>query len=127
MNLTWQFQAAVEGGPSVTINQPNLPISGYDVVTVTVPGSTSSFPVLVQPSSGSGDVILMVITADKYDTPLSFTVDAIATSHVLDGPHVLLGGGAVSLLNSAASPQKLIFKNTGTNDIEIQILAGRKA
>jgi len=126
VNVTWQFQAAVPGGPSFTINQPGIQLAAYDVVSVTVPASTSSFDVPVQPSSSPGDVILMIVSSSKYDTGISYTVDALAAKHVLDGPHTLVGAGAVSLLNSAAPPQKLTFDNTLTSDITIQVLAGRK-
>jgi len=126
VNIVWQFQAAVPGGPSLTINQPNLEVSGYDVVAVTIPASTNNFAVPVQPSSGSGDVSLMIISSTKYDPGISYTVDALGAAHVLDGPHVLIGSGAVSLLNSTAPPQKLTFNNTLTSDISVQVLAGRK-
>jgi hypothetical protein len=126
VSVSWQFQAALPGGPSLTVNQPSIQVSGYDVVAVTVPASAASVAVPVQPSATAGDVILMIISSSKYDSGISYTVDAVGVSHVLDGPHVLIGSGAVSLLNSGAAPQKLTFKNTLTSDIDIQILAGRK-
>jgi hypothetical protein len=126
VNLTWQFQAAVPGGPSLTINQPNLQLGAYDVVSVTVPASTSGFVVPVQPSATPGDVILLVVVSSKYDAGITYTVDSVGVTHTLDGPQMLLGSGAVSLLNSAAPPQKLTFANTLTSDITLQVLAGRK-
>jgi hypothetical protein len=126
VNLTWQFQAAVPGGPSLTINQPSLQLGAYDVVSVTVPASTSGFVVPVQPSTTAGDVILLVVVSSKYDAGITYTVDALGVSQTLDGPHMLVGSGAVSLLNSAAPPQKLIVANTLTSDITLQVLAGRK-
>lgn len=126
MNVIWQFQVAVPGGPSFTINQPNIEVSGYDVVAVTIPASTAALAVPVQPATASGDVILMIISSSKYDPGISYTVDALGATHVLDGPHVLVGSGAVSLLNSAGAPQKLTFKNTLASDINVQVMAGRK-
>lgn len=126
VNITWQFQAAVPGGPSLTINQPNIQLAGYDVVSVTVPASASNFAVPIQPSSTPGDVILVIVSASKYDPGISYTVDALGVAHVLDAPHLLVGSGAVSLLNNTAPPQKLIFNNTLTSDITLEILAGRK-
>jgi hypothetical protein len=125
-NVTWQFQAVVPGGPSLTLNQPSLDVSGYDVVSVEVPGATNNFAIAVQPSAGAGTVILMIVSSSQYDPGISYTVDAVGVSHVLDGPHVLVGSGAVSLLNSGAPPQKLIFNNTLANAITVQVLAGRK-
>ncbi len=126
VNVIWQFQAAVPGGPSFTINQPSIEVSGYDVVAVTIPASTPALSVPVQPASATGDVILIIISSSKYDPGISYTVDAVGATHVLDGPHMLVGSGAVSLLNSTGAPQKLTFKNTLTTDINVQVLAGRK-
>src|SRR5215475_4707371 len=119
VNISWQFQASVPGGPSLTINQPNIQVSGYDVAAVTIPASTNNFAIPVQPSQGSGDVILMIISSDKYDPGISYTVDSVGVNHVLDGPHMLVGSGAVSLLNNSAPPQKLTFNNTLTSDISV--------
>jgi hypothetical protein len=125
-SVAWQFQVAVPDGPSFTINQPSIQLAAYDVVSVSIPASTSAFNVPVQPSSTAGDVILMIINSSTFDPGISYTVDAVGVKHILDGPHTLMGAGAVSLLNSAAPPQKLIFDNTLTQEITIDILAGRK-
>jgi hypothetical protein len=53
-------------------------------------------------------------------------VDALPDTHVLDGPHVLLGSGAVGFLNSSAPPQKLVFNNTSANKASVQVVVGRK-
>jgi hypothetical protein len=125
--ITWQFQATIPGGPAFTLNQPDVAFEGYDVVALTIPASTSNVAAAIQPSAGAGDVVFLVVSSSQYDPGISYTVDAVGTSHVLDGPHVLLGSGAVSFLNNAASPQKLTFNNTLTKDIEVQVIAGRKA
>ncbi len=126
-NITWQFQATIPGGPAFTLNQPNIPFEAYDVVALTIPASTSNVAVAIQPSAGAGDVVFLVVSSSQYDAGVSYTVDAVGTSHVLDGPHLLVGSGAVSFLNSAASPQKLTFNNTLTKDINVQVVTGRKA
>ena len=126
-NITWQFQAAIPGGPAFTLNQPNIPFEAYDVVALTIPASTSNVAVAVHPSSGAGDVVFLAVSSNQYDAGVTYTVDALGTSHVLDGPHLLVGSGAVSFLNSAASPQKLTFNNTLAKDINVQVVAGRKA
>jgi hypothetical protein len=125
-NVTWQFQAAIPGGPAFTLNQPNIPIGAYDVSTLTVPASTSNVPVPIQPSSASGDVVFVVVSSSIYDPGVNYSVDALAIAHVLDGPHVLMGAGAVSFLNNTAPPQKLTFNNTLTKDINVQVVVGRK-
>jgi hypothetical protein len=125
-NITWQFQATIPGGPAFTLNQPNIPFEAYDVVELTIPASTTNVAVAIQPSTGAGEVVFLVVSSSQYDAAVSYTVDAIGTSHVLDGPHVLLGSGAVSLLNDATAPQKLTFDNTLTKDINVKVVVGRK-
>ena len=125
-NINWQFQAAIPGGPSVLLNQPGITVAAYDVAAVGIPAGSSNVNLPIQPSSGAGDVIFLVVSSSVYDPGINYTVDALTAAHVLDGPHVLLGSGAVSFLNSSAPPQKLVFNNTLTKDINVQVLVGRK-
>ena len=125
-NITWQFQATIPGGPALTLKTPDIPFAGYDVVALTIPANTNNVAVDIQPSAGAGEVVFLVVSSSQYDAKVTYTVDGIATSHALDGPHVLLGSGAVSLLNDAAAPQKLTFDNTLTKDINVQVVVGRK-
>lgn len=122
--VNWQFQAAIPGGPSVLLNQPGIPIGAYDVATVDI-GPGPSTDVSIQPSSAANDVVFLVVSSDAYDAGTSYTVDALPTAHALDGPHVLLGSGAVGFLNSSAPPQKLVF--TTTKKASVQVVVGRKA
>jgi hypothetical protein len=55
-NITWQFQAAIPGGPAFNISQPPIAVQAYDVASVTVAAGASSVDVNVQPSSTTGDV-----------------------------------------------------------------------
>lgn len=125
-NVNWQFQAAIPGGPSVLLNQPGIPIAAYDVAVVDVAPGASGLDVPIQPSSGAGDVVFLVVSSSVYDSGINYTVDALTDNHVLDGPHVLLGSGAVGFLNSSAPPQKLVFNNTSTKDANVQVVVGRK-
>jgi hypothetical protein len=125
-NVNWQFQAAILGGPSVLLNQPGIPIAAYDVAAVDVAPGASGVDVPIQPSSSAGDVVFLVVSSSVYDPGINYTVDALTDKHVLDGPHVLLGSGAVGLLNSSASPQKLVFNNTSAQKASVQVVVGRK-
>ena len=125
-NVNWQFQAAIPGGPSVLLNQPSIPIEAYDVAAVDIAPGASNVDVRIQPSSGAGDVLFVAVSSSVYDHGINYTVDALTDKHVLDGPHVLLGSGAVGLLNSSASPQKLVFNNTSTQKASVQVVVGRK-
>ena len=125
-NVAWQFQAAIPGGPALTLVTPQIAVAAYDVVNVTIAASATGVAVPIQPSTTAGNVILLVISSSQYDAKVTYTVDGIGTSHVLDGPHVLVGAGAVSLLNAVQPPQTLTFDNTLANDINLQIVVGRK-
>jgi hypothetical protein len=103
-----------------------IPVAAYDVVVLTIPASTNNVAVPIQPSSTPGDVVFLVVSSSQYDAGVNYTVDAVAATHVLDAPHILVGSGAVSLLNSASPPQKLTFNNTLTKDINVQVVVGRK-
>ncbi|MFP5282348.1 MAG: hypothetical protein ACLGIF_02745, partial [Actinomycetes bacterium] len=77
-----------------------------------------------QPSANGGDVELLVLTASSYEADVTFSADAGGTDFVLNGPVVLVGSGAVSLL--AAAPQTLRFNNPGADPVDIDILVGRQ-
>jgi hypothetical protein len=125
-NVNWQFQAAIPGGPSVLLNQPGIPVAAYDVASVDIAPGASGIDVPIQPSTGAGDVVFLVVSSSVYDPGINYTEDALAVKNVLDGPHVLLGSGAVGFLNSSAPPQKLVFNNTSAKDASVQVVVGRK-
>jgi len=125
-NINWQFQATIPGGPVVILNQPIIPVDAYDVVSLTMKAGTSNVAVPIQPSVTAGDVVFLIISSNIYDVGVNYTVDGLSAVHDLDGPHVLLGSGAVSFLNNTAPPQKLTFNNTLTKDINLQVVVGRK-
>ena len=123
-NVNWQFQAAIPGGPSVLLNQPGIPIAAYDVAVVNIAAGASA-DVPIQPSSTANDVVFLVVSSDVYDPAINYTVDALTVKYALDGPHVLLGSGAVGFLNSSAPPQKLIFNNGSAKKASVQVMVGR--
>jgi hypothetical protein len=125
-NITWQFQAAIPGGPAFTFTQPAIAVQAYDVAFATIAAGASNIDVNVQPSSTTGDVVLVVVNSDQFDVGLTYTVDGGAASHALDAPHLLLGSGAVGFMNAGAPPQKLTFSSTLTRDANVQVVVGRK-
>lgn len=126
VNINWQFQTTIPGGPAFILNQPPIQVDAYDVVTVTLPTGASNVAVPIQPSSTSGDVVFLVISSSQYDPGITYTVDTLAAIHALDGPHALVGSGAVGFLNSTAPPQKLSFSNTFAKGVTVQVVVGRK-
>jgi hypothetical protein len=125
-NINWQFQANIPGGPVVILNQPAIPLEAYDVASLMIKAGASNVAVPIQPSAAAGDVVFLVVSSRIYDAGVTYTVDGLPEVHALDGPHVLLGSGAVGFLNSSAPPQTLTFDNTLTKDINLQVVVGRK-
>jgi hypothetical protein len=112
----------------------DIEVEATDSIAVDVRGTAdASGPdtdkeVELQPASTSGQVAFIGITADRYDANLKYKVNAIGNSEIpLDQPQVLLGNGAVGLLDTTAAPTKLFFSSTITENAEIQILVGRDA
>ena len=117
--ITYNFTANVSGGPSLTLSD-SVDVEAYDEIVVTIPpGSPTN--VSVQPGSGGH---LLIITASDY-AALTYTVDDVATVRTLDGPHILVGTGAVALLGD--SQNEIAFTNGGSEDITVSILVGRDA
>lgn len=125
-DITWQFQASIPGGPAFNISQPNIAVEAYDVASATIAAGASDIDVVVQPSSTAGDVVFVVVFSDTYGAGLTYKIDGGGTAHALDAPHLMLGAGAVGLMNGGAPPQKLTFSSTLANDAKVQVIAGRK-
>jgi hypothetical protein len=117
--ITYNFTANVSGGPSITASNP-VDVEAYDQIEVIVPSSNPT-TVNVQPGSGGQ---LLVITASTYEN-VTYTVDSTTTVVTLDGPHILIGAGAIALLGNTQND--LIFTNGGSEDITVSILVGRDA
>src|SRR5215211_1877760 len=95
-----------------------------DKISVTVPDATSDLEVEIQPG-GAGSIKLLVVKSSVYGEDLKYTINADATDHVLDEPHVLIGTGSVGLYG--AEPTKLVFDNALGEEAKLQILVGRDA
>jgi hypothetical protein len=125
-SITWQFQAAIPGGPAFNISQPPIAVQAYDVASAKIAAGASSVDINVQPSSTAGDVVFVVVSSDQYDAGLSYTVDGGTDAHAVDAPHLLLGSGAVGFMNAGAPPQKLTFSSTLAKDANVRVVVGRK-
>ena len=102
------------------------PVEAIDKIEVDVPKAADggAAEVEVQPG-GAGQVHLLLITADTYSDQLSYTVDGGAADVVLDGPQLMVGAGAVSLLGPVQ--QKITFSNAASDAVKVQIVVGRDA
>ena len=127
--ITINSQIAIPNGPKVDFNRV-LSVEAFDKIDVAVPANTNNKEVQLQPG-GVGQVQFLLITADWYGSELSYKVNNTGgTARTLDQPHFFAGGGAVSMLDTAALG-KMFFANTTSGatakDANVQILIGRDA
>lgn len=118
--LNWTFAARVLGGPTIA-DSGELDIEAYVKLAVTIKkGATQDVEVF--PGAG-GSAQIVVINPAKASDKLTYEVGT--TNVPLDGPHILIGSGAVGMLGNKIGTLK--FKNNTTEDAELSILAGRDA
>lgn len=114
--IKWNFVTQVLKGPSVSAAASIDEIDAYDKFDITL-ADTDAQVVNLTPG---GNTYLLVINPRIPHEDLSY--DLGGNPVALDGPHVLIGAGAVSLLGGATS---LTFTNSTGADAVIEILIGR--
>jgi len=119
--ISWSLKVQVTGGPSVAASD-TIEVDGYDVLEATVSAGGSE-TINVQPGD---DAQFLLITATSYKN-MTYEVDGSGTTVTLDGAHVLIGEGAVSLLGSTQNQFEFSNGGTGTEDVTVSILVGRDA
>lgn len=119
--ISFAFRVQVAGGPAVG-GTGAFEVEAIDELQVLLPATDPDTTVTAQVQPGDG-AQMIVITSTIYED-ISYTVDG-GDSHELDGPHVLLGEGAVSLLGDTQNT--FAFTNAGSADATVNILVGRNA
>ena len=125
-SINWAFTAQVSDGPTQQLSG-SIDIEGYEEIEVDVTAGAST-KVNVQPADGG---LFLLISSSNYDTltyeVLDATDKAVGTpsTKTLDGPHILVGAGAVALLETAENTIK--FSKGGSEDATVNILVGRDA
>lgn len=114
--INWNFVIKVLQGPSISASASIDEIDAYDKFDINLADNVTQTVNLVP----SGNISLLVINPKTPDKDLSY--DLGGNPVALDGPHVLIGSGAVSLLGGATS---LTFTNNTAGDAVIEILVGR--
>ena len=114
--IKWNFVTQVLKGPSVSAAASIDEIDAYDKFDINL-ADTATQAVNLTPA---GNASLLVINPRIPHEDLSY--DLGGNDIALDGPHVLIGAGAVSLLGGATS---LTFTNATGADAVIEILIGR--
>jgi hypothetical protein len=119
----------VVGGVSISESQA-IEVDAVDNIDVEIDKATGATAakktVEVQPASDPRKVKFLMITTKTYDGKVTYKIDTGTKDVLLDGPQVLIGSGAVGLLEK--SPTKIEFSNTSSADkAPIKILVGRTA
>ena len=119
--LNWSFSAQVAGGPTLASSGEMANIDAYVKLNVVVPANASQS---VEILTGSGAAVrLLVMSPAQPSVDLTYEVDS--QNVPLDGPVVLIGAGAASLLSATIGT--LEFTNNTAQDATISILAARDA
>ena len=118
--LSWNFAARVLGGPTIARNG-DVEVEAYVKIRVTIKKDKIQ-DVEVFPGAG-GSAQLVVISPAIPSDKLTYEVGSAKVP--LDGPHILIGSGAVGMLGSKIGTLK--FENKTPQDAEIEIIAGRDA
>lgn len=119
-SIQFNFVASVKGGPSIAASG-TADVAVYSMTSETIPAEGSAVVDISPDAAGQ----LLVITADSYEQ-VTYTVTGGVTA-TLDSPHLLLGSGAVGLLNGGDPVETITFSNAATADVEVTIMLGRDA
>lgn len=113
----------VPGGPTLSMSSM-VAVDTYDRSTVTVPKTTGDVTVNLLSGVATDVIKFVLITASKYDVALTYKFGGAGFFKITE-PQVLAGGDVVHTLS--ATPQAIELKNTGTDDIIVDIFVLRKA
>jgi hypothetical protein len=124
IRINYQLNVQVAGGPKLSY-AGSLDVDAYDVIHVSVPSGGEPYVVELQPGTESGQVRFLLLTSDRYTSLIYKVNDAEAEEeYALDGPQLLIGSGAVSLLDDV--PGSLILTNAAEATV-IHVFVGRNA
>jgi hypothetical protein len=123
LNASASLTLQVSGGPSISIPW-SIAADAFERSTVKIPKNTAKLDVLLQPAGGD-KILLLVVTATKYADTLLFSFDAGTTNYKMNNPQVVSGGDLMKSLN--ATPTTVSFKNSGAEDITVDMLVLRRA
>jgi hypothetical protein len=128
VKINWSCNVQVINGPKLS-GADTIEVDAYDNIEVTVPkkvGPNNGTAIVeVQPGAQSKVMFLLIQAGTYQGGPVSYKVDVSNKPVKLDAQQLMIGSGAVGLLDGA--PTKLNFENSGAADVPVRILIGRKA
>jgi hypothetical protein len=119
--INWNVMARAEAGPEIAASDA-IDVDAYDKLEVTIPDAANKRAVNIAPVKWSS-VQFLALNPRKADA--SLTYESGGTKIPLDGPHFLVGAGAVKLLGNGDATLK--FSNATGADAIVDILVGRDA
>lgn len=119
-SISYSVAARVSAGPVITASG-EIEADAYDKLEVTIAANTTS-AVKVAPGKWTS-VLFLALKPKQADKLLTYKVGGADIA--VDGPHVLVGAGAVALLGTGTAD--LSFTNGAGTDATVDILVGRKA
>jgi hypothetical protein len=124
--INWSFNVQVAGGPRIS-QSSIIDVDAYDKFDISLDKTTVDRTVEVQPGTAD-NIKFVVITSDNYEA-ITCKVDPNATTKgpvfKLDGPLILIGSGASSLLGQGQ--KQLEFVNASSKAASVSIMIGRAA
>ena len=119
--IRWNVTARVDAGPVLEAADA-IDADAYDKLEVTIPDGANKQPINIAPVKWPS-VLFLALNPRKTSPSLNY--DLNGTKIPIDGPHFLVGSGAVKLLGTGDATLK--FSNTSGADATIDILVGRNA
>lgn len=114
----------VEGDITANVRHEVVGIDARDSIQSEIDKSTSK-DVEVQPAAAKEKVKFLLITSDTYSEKLKYKIEGGSNDVILDAPQLLMGSGAVGLLEK--SPVKIHLTNDMTAKTTVTIYVGRAA
>lgn len=119
--INWSYSVRARSGPQSNATG-DLSVDAYEKISLAIVAG-AEIEVTVAPGTWS-TVSGLFVSASKFSEDLSMSLDATKALK-LDGPLVLIGAGAVSLLGDQDAT--LTFKNDSPEDLVVNLLVARDA
>lgn len=110
----------IPNGPELSLDT-EIPVNGYGKFCALITAGAVDFA-LALPWAQALAPAFLAIKAARQGLCYKLNDAASTETFQVDGPHLLFGSGALSLLG--AHPVTLYFTNGGTTDIAVEVLIG---
>jgi hypothetical protein len=121
--IKWNLTGTITGGPALAATD-TLEASAYDRASFDVKKDGAEVTVELVPKM-KDSLLLLIIKPDKLGKEVTFKVNETAAAALpLKGPQVFSGAAGLLIQNPI---ERLLFKNTSNEDVNVEITIGRNA